>query len=1379
MLRLFTLGLVFLFGASSIVAQTITAVSPNGTFCRSGSSSLSYALTGSFNAGNQFTAQLSDSSGSFSGIPAVLGTIASTSSGTINIVIPASLSYSTLYKIRLVSTNPVLTSNIININLENTASGTWVSKTALDTTGREYGVAFNIGRFGYFGMGQQPNTGSVRFRDMWQYNPETDVWTQMANYPVSGALNPIGFSIGSKGYVGVASGNNNFYEFDPSINAWRIRASFTGETRSNPVAFSIGGKGYVGTGRSTSTSSYLNDFFEFNPVTNSWQAIASFPGTARNFATAFTINNLGYVGLGFSGTTRERNFFVYNPSTNAWAGIAIFPGTGRQQSTAFSIGSRAYVGLGLAASFLSDMYEYNPTSNTWSAAIGSFTNASRRNAASFSIGSKGYLMAGTFGSTSPSQKRVDLWEYSSGNQKINISTLPSSTCAGVSFEIPFQVGCNPFNSGNVFTAELSDSLGSFASPIAIGSFSGTSNGSISANIPLATAPALRYQIRIRSSNPEVISSGTLVTINQPFLISLTSASGTNTQTVCINTAISNITYSVNGTASLSSTGLPIGVNANLIGGTLTVSGTPTQSGNFNFTLRLTSPCKTDSVSGTIVVRPTSTINTQPLSTPRQFCLGTSATPLFISASGVGLTYQWYSSLTSSNASGTVISGATDSFFTPPTNVVGQRYYYCQISSSCGSPLKTNVSGLQTIRSNGSWIGSASSDWSNSANWCGGLPTASNDAVIPIGTANSPSIISAPATCNNLIIQAGATLTLAPDQQLSVAGSIANSGTLQATEGIIEFIGSSEQTISGSLFANKTLGGLKISNSNGLILDGTNDTLKIKRVLSFGESNCVLSTNGNLTLLSDSLETASIADMTSDGITSGVLSGNRIVGNVVVERFIPKHNKAWQLLSVPAIGKTIRQNWQENASPGANPRPGFGTLIHSNLTGATLGFDGVTRTPSCLTYRSSNNTWVGVPSTNNVMNNPRGYYILIRGDRSVTEVDQPATATKLRITGQVYQPEDNPPPIISVSNGKLETVGNPYASALDMTKFQRVRVQDVYYIFDPNLTSGPGSSALGGYRTLTRVGSGYIATPAETSGSSYYRNTNTNVQIQSGQAFFILSDNTGAGSLTIDESCKASGSALVTKNSVLAPRISINLYTKENNLIDGVLLRLDGLRKSNSTSMRAPKFTLGMQEYISIFDGKQELSVLQRTAPVGGETVELKLHALTDGVHTLEIHLSDYTNEKVQIFLEDRLTKSLKLIDQHVEFNYPFVVDSKNASTTENRFVIRFNKYKERRSLKDFVGSINQDSIVSPNWKLINNPILGNQWNYTWYTMSSGTYRLEIFTSSGQSVHRQFIELPTGSGTGQFHLKRPLVSGLYRVVLSNRQGKRFLQTVSVQ
>ncbi|MCD6067268.1 MAG: hypothetical protein K0S33_2094 [Bacteroidetes bacterium] len=82
-----------------------------------------------------------------------------------------------------------------------------------------------------------------------------------------------------------------------------------------------------------------------------------------------------------------------------------------------------------------------------------------------------------------------------------INTLLTNAClSGNTLSIPYGIA-GIYNTGNIFTAELSDSTGSFASPVVIGSVSSSTPGTINAVIPGSVAAATGYRIRIVSSNP--------------------------------------------------------------------------------------------------------------------------------------------------------------------------------------------------------------------------------------------------------------------------------------------------------------------------------------------------------------------------------------------------------------------------------------------------------------------------------------------------------------------------------------------------------------------------------------------------------------------------------------------------------------------------------------------------------------------------------------------------------------------------------------------------------------------------------------------------------------------------------------------------------------
>jgi len=84
-------------------------------------------------------------------------------------------------------------------------------------------------------------------------------------------------------------------------------------------------------------------------------------------------------------------------------------------------------------------------------------------------------------------------------------------------------------------------------------------------------------------------------------IVLSSAAGTNSQSICNNTAITNITYATTGATGATFTGLPTGVTGTWNNNVVTISGTPTQAGTFNYTVTLVGGCNPTTVQGTLVV----------------------------------------------------------------------------------------------------------------------------------------------------------------------------------------------------------------------------------------------------------------------------------------------------------------------------------------------------------------------------------------------------------------------------------------------------------------------------------------------------------------------------------------------------------------------------------------------------------------------------------------------------------------------------------------------------------------------------------------------------------------------------------------------------------
>ena len=196
------------------------------------------------------------------------------------------------------------------------------------------------------------------------------------------------------------------------------------------------------------------------------------------------------------------------------------------------------------------------------------------------------------------------------------------------------------------------------------------------------------------------SKSLAVTVNAPTVIS---TQPTTTQTVCQNTAAS-LSVAATGTGTLTYQWYKNTTNSNT-GGTIVTGATATTytptmatAGNTYYYAVVNGTCGKDtSNTATIVVNAATAITAQPAITGQTVCQNVAATALSVTATGTGVTYQWYSNTTNSNSGGTAISGATAASYTPGTANAGTTYYYVVVSGSCApASVTSSVSGAVVV-----------------------------------------------------------------------------------------------------------------------------------------------------------------------------------------------------------------------------------------------------------------------------------------------------------------------------------------------------------------------------------------------------------------------------------------------------------------------------------------------------------------------------------------------------------------------------------------------------------------------------------------------------------------------------------------------------------
>ena len=244
-----------------------------------------------------------------------------------------------------------------------TQSGNFMAESQLNGPARSEAVSFVINNFAYVGTGWDGL--NTRYTDFWKYDPEQNVWTQVASMPDTTA-------------------------------------------RSSAFGMSINGLGYVGTGYNG--FNYLNDFWQFDPVANVWTAKANFPNSARYEAVAFSIGNFGYAGTGFDGSNAQKDFYRYDPSIDQWTDVG-FSGNKRYGAVAFVYNNKGYLVTGVNNGIMqSDFWVFDPASDTakWAelrhitnyssdSYDDAYTTIARWNGVGFVANNHGYITTGENG----------------------------------------------------------------------------------------------------------------------------------------------------------------------------------------------------------------------------------------------------------------------------------------------------------------------------------------------------------------------------------------------------------------------------------------------------------------------------------------------------------------------------------------------------------------------------------------------------------------------------------------------------------------------------------------------------------------------------------------------------------------------------------------------------------------------------------------------------------------------------------------------------------------------------------------------------------------------------------------------------------------------
>lgn len=325
--------------------------------------------------------------------------------------------------------------------------GVWYRRSDFDGRAREDAAGFVIDNRGYLCGGYRGK--DQRERDCWEYNIDNDWWTQCADLPEEAAARngAVGFAINSKGYVttgytvyrdddplhtGGYAYLKDTWEYEPATDTWKQMDDYPGDARINAIAFAIGNYGYVGTGQSKDDKQ-TKDFYRFDPTAasgNQWTIVNGFGGQKRTGGLSFIIDNVAYIVGGTNNGKDVDDFWKFDPSKseeNKWVRLRDitdqssddydddYKSITRTYGCAFVIDDQAYITLGQTASgsFRSNYWIYYPAKDLWRSSeteddfdYTSFEGSSRIKAVCFSTGRRGIVTTGG----SSSYYYDDTWE---------------------------------------------------------------------------------------------------------------------------------------------------------------------------------------------------------------------------------------------------------------------------------------------------------------------------------------------------------------------------------------------------------------------------------------------------------------------------------------------------------------------------------------------------------------------------------------------------------------------------------------------------------------------------------------------------------------------------------------------------------------------------------------------------------------------------------------------------------------------------------------------------------------------------------------------------------------------------------------------------------
>ncbi|MBD2721612.1 T9SS type A sorting domain-containing protein [Hymenobacter armeniacus] len=469
-------------------AQPILAISQfNGSLCPGTGLNIGFSVTGNvFASGNTITAQLSDASGSFAA-PVAIGSAAFTGqgSGSIAATIPQGTPAGSGYRIRLIGSNPGVTSTTDN------GSNLTVPTTLVATASSNSPIASG----GTLQLNAGPN-GAATYQ--WYVN-----YTSGGTSFISNQQNPT--------FNNLTTASSGFYYVFVTQGGCTDSASV--RVLVNPPVTTTLALGTF-SGQFCAGNNYAVNYTVSGAGLSSGSLTAQLSDASGSFAAPVVLTTIN-----FSGTGSGSLGFTLPASTSDGTGYRIrLVSTGPALTSADNganltisnltnvvAGSNSPVAAGALIQFSSSGVPAGATI-AWTG-----PNSFSSTQPNPSIPSANAANAGTYSFTASingcSVTRQVQVVVGAPVLALSTGTVSGSLCPGSPISVPYTVTTGSVNGGNTFTVQLSNAAGSFSSPVLIGSLSSSAaSGTIAAVIPASTPAGSGYRVRVVADSPAAVGA---------------------------------------------------------------------------------------------------------------------------------------------------------------------------------------------------------------------------------------------------------------------------------------------------------------------------------------------------------------------------------------------------------------------------------------------------------------------------------------------------------------------------------------------------------------------------------------------------------------------------------------------------------------------------------------------------------------------------------------------------------------------------------------------------------------------------------------------------------------------------------------------------------